>query len=76
MVSFELAQLVFADPLHMTSPDPSDSEVRWRTIGMVGNVAIFVVHTEPVFTEDGLIGRIISARKATTRERRIYEYGE
>jgi uncharacterized DUF497 family protein len=39
---------------------------------------LFVVHTEPVEPLGGgeRVGRIISARKATPRERRAYEAGD
>jgi uncharacterized DUF497 family protein len=50
---------------------------RWQTIGVIGIVAIFVVHTWP--NPDGEseeTGRIISARKATPHERRAYEEGD
>ena len=46
-------------------------------IGMVGNVVLLVVHTHPE-VDSGTgeeIGRIISARKATSHERRAYEEG-
>ncbi len=44
---------------------------------MVGNQVVMVVHTWPASeTEVGEeIGRIISARKATRREREAYEEG-
>lgn len=77
LVSFELAQHVFADPLHLSIADPCEFESRWRTLGMVGGILLFVVHTIPDEYSDGRpAGRIISARKATARERRTYEYGE
>jgi uncharacterized DUF497 family protein len=39
-----------------------------------GKIALFVVHTDPVQQPDGRkIGRIISVRKTTQRERRAYE---
>ncbi len=46
-LSFEAAQLVFDDPLAQSTPDPSAGEERWLTLGLVGNVAIVVVHTWP-----------------------------
>jgi uncharacterized protein len=47
-----------------------EGEQRWQTIGMVkGLYVLLVAHT--VDEEQGLI-RIISARKATPRERIIY----
>ena len=44
---------------------------------MVGNQILMVVHTWPAFDmETGEeVGRIISARKATRREREAYEEG-
>ena len=46
-------------------------------MGMVGTQVVMVVHTWPNFcTGTGEeIGRIISARKATGREREAYEEG-
>ena len=40
------------------------------------NLLLFVVHTEPIWLYDELVGRIISARAATKRERRAYEEGK
>ena len=44
---------------------------------MVGTQIVMIVHTWPdLYTETGEeIGRIISARKATRREREAYEEG-
>ena len=78
-ISFEIAQLVFDDPLAITLPDPFPSEERWRTVGSpsyAADVVLFVVHTWPEVDEIGEeVGRIISARKATGHERRAYEEG-
>jgi uncharacterized protein len=70
-VTFELAAYVFADPLHVSEPDPYPYENRWQTIGYAGPACLHVVHTliEPDFES----GRIISARPATKHERRRYE---
>ncbi|HXW72217.1 MAG TPA: BrnT family toxin [Methylocella sp.] len=77
-LSFETAQLVFDDPLAMSRPDPHPDGDRWQTVGVVGTVALFVVHTspEPDPKTDEETGRIISARKATAHERRTYEEGD
>jgi uncharacterized DUF497 family protein len=76
-LSFELAQRVFDDPFAASRPDPCPDEERWQTIGLIGTVAVFVVHTafeaDPASGEE--FGRIISARKATTHERKAYEEG-
>jgi uncharacterized DUF497 family protein len=75
-VSFELAACVFNDPLALSRPDPHSDEERWQTIGRPSSknaLVLFVVHTWPD-NEDG--GRIISARRATTHERKAYEEGQ
>jgi uncharacterized DUF497 family protein len=76
-VSFETAQLVFDDPLHLSRPDyEDDGEERWQTIGVVGGVvALIVAHTYRQEGDDEIV-RIISARKATKQERKHYEKGE
>ncbi|MCY4449730.1 MAG: BrnT family toxin [Chloroflexi bacterium] len=76
-LSFETAILVFEDPLAATLEDPYPYERRWRTVGMVGRAILVVVHTWPERNLDAgeEIGRIISARKATNRERNAYEEG-
>lgn len=76
-LSFEAAALVFRDPCLISDLDPCETEVRWRTLGMIMGVLILVVHTEPAMELDGpiAVGRIISARKATAAERRGYHNG-
>jgi uncharacterized protein len=76
-LSFETAVLVFDDPFHASKPDPHLDGDRWRTIGRVGPVLLLVIHTWPEgdFDTDEAVGRIISARKATARERKVYEEG-
>jgi len=77
-ISFETAQLVFADLLALSRHDPHPDGDRWQTVEMIGSVTVFVVHTQPESGAgaDEETGRIISARKATTRERRAYEEGD
>ena len=70
-VSFELAASVFEDPLHLSMPDPHPDGDRWATIGRAGYATLFVIHT--LIEPDLRPGRIISARPATTHERRRYE---
>jgi len=57
-VSFAEASTVFGDPLSITIDDQDHSDYEKR----------FVIHTD----NEGTI-RIISARKATKRERSLYE---
>ena len=74
-VSFTLARRVFADPMHMSEQDRVEGgELRWLTIGLVdGALLILVAHTIHDLEGGGEIVRIISARRATKRERRRYE---
>jgi uncharacterized protein len=77
-VSFETAVLAFADPYQLSRPDQEvEGEVRWHTIGMVqGSHVLLVAHTVSEPNDDGEeIIRVISARKATPRERIIYAQG-
>ena len=72
-ISFNEAASVFHDPLAATGADPdhSEDEERMVTFGMSSDGRLLVVaHTE---REDGI--RIITARRATRRERQIYEEG-
>ena len=76
-LSFETAEYVFDDPLAASRADQYPHEQRWRTIGMIGMVVVLVVHTwpEPDPATGEETGRIISARKATSHERKAYEQG-
>jgi uncharacterized protein len=76
-LSFEAARYVFADSLAVSRLDPYPNEERWQTIGLIGQMTVFVVHTwpEPDPTTGKETGRIISAREATPHERRSYEEG-
>ncbi len=76
-MSFEAAKLVFHDPLSATKHDPHPDGDRWRTVGLIASVTIFVVPVwpDPNNGEVEAIGRIISARKATKHEGRACEEG-
>ena len=75
-VSFEVALEVFHDPLHLSKLDRVvSSEERWLTLGRVADQVVLVVaHTQPDTAEADEVICIISARKATKRERRAYEH--
>ena len=75
-VSFEAATLVFDDPHAVGVPERTEvGEERWKTVGMAaGVVPLLVVHTHREEDGEEYI-RIISARKATPRERKTYEEG-
>jgi uncharacterized DUF497 family protein len=70
-VSFDEASTTFRDTLSLTINDPlhSDEEDRFILIGNSGRNRLLVV----VHTERGENIRIISARKATKKERKQYE---
>jgi hypothetical protein len=72
-VSFEEAATALADDLSVTGADPDHSggESRFVTLGVSSSGRLLVV----AHTERGEVLRIISARLATKRERRIYEEG-
>jgi uncharacterized protein len=73
----ETAVLVFDDPFHASKPDPHADGERWQAIGLVGPVLLPVIHTWPQGDSEAedTVGRIISARKATAHERKVYEEG-
>lgn len=75
-ISFETAQHVFDDPLHLSLQDRIENgELRWQTLGSVGGILVLLVaHTVTDLEGEETI-RIISARKADRTERRIYEQG-
>jgi uncharacterized protein len=74
-ISFETAIWVFDDPFQVSWQDREvEGEARCQTIGMVEGVHVLVVaHT---VEEDEKMIRVLSARKATPRERRIYAQGD
>jgi uncharacterized DUF497 family protein len=75
-VSFETAMLVFDDPRAISCLDRIEhGEERWQTLGLAGGIVVLLVaHT--YYDEDGEeVIRIISARKATPHERKMYEQG-
>lgn len=75
-ISFELALTVFDDPMHLSVPEPDAVENRWATIGLVSNQqALIVIHCDVVRHFGEEVIRIISARKATRKEKQQYEEG-
>jgi len=73
-LDFETAARVFNDPRVVLMKDRIvEGEQRWHAIGAVSGALLLVVH---VYREDDVNGeeiiRIISAREADQRERRIY----
>ena len=71
-ITFEEAATVFADPLSLTVPDEAHArpgEDRFATIGTSHRGRLLVV----IHSDAADSVRIISARRATRRERRDYE---
>ncbi len=69
-VSFADAEGVFYDPLAIHKEDPySEEEDRWIAIGTGNTNEILVV----VYTLRGEEIRLISSRRATGREAKVYE---
>jgi uncharacterized protein len=73
-VSLPEAITVFRDPLAITLDDfvHSDVEQRYLLIGKSSSGRVLVV----VHTEGGQRIRLISARPATSHEKRVYEQGD
>ena len=73
-IRFETAAMVFDDPYHVSQLDRVvDGEERWKTMGLIGGLVIVIVaHTYREQNGEETV-RIISARKATKRERKHYE---
>ena len=75
-ISFDLAVTVFNDPLHLSMLDGKErGEERWVTIGLAADSqSLVVIH---LYNEVGNneVVRIVSARKATRKEKKQYEEG-
>lgn len=75
-ISFDLAATVFQDPFMRSFPDKGYSglEERWITMGYDQDGRLLVVsHTYSERDSDNIFVRIISARRATRKERHQYE---
>lgn len=75
-ISFGEAKTIFNDPQLLTFPDDFHSieEERFISIGYSSrNRILLAVHTEHQETDNSLVIRIISCRKATNTERKFYE---
>lgn len=72
-VSFESATLIFDDPHVVLFPERiMDGEERWQAIGSAGGVVVLAVAHTVSDESGGQLIRIISARKATPGERKLY----
>jgi uncharacterized DUF497 family protein len=76
-LDFESVKPVFDDPLSLTALDQVvDGEQRFRTVGAALPGVVLVAHTLRDISEGEELVRIISARYATSHERKTYEEGE
>jgi uncharacterized DUF497 family protein len=75
-ISFEEAQTVFFDEnaIEFFDPDHSESEDRFLLLGLSSSLRILVV-SHCYRKKESLI-RIISARKATKKEQKVYTGGK
>ena len=74
-IAFESAALVFNDPHVIFCKDRIVAgEQRWHAIGVAAEAVLLVVHAYRMECENGEeeTVRIISAREANQRERRVY----
>jgi len=74
-VKFEDAIHVFDDPYALFEQDRTDQrrELRWQAVGLVAGVMVLVVvHAVRGDDQDEIV-RLISARRATRKERTRYE---
>ena len=73
-ISFEYAIHVFEDPFALVEQDRIEGgEYRWQTLGLVeGLILLLVAHTVQDDDEDEIV-RIVSARRATRKERTRYD---
>jgi len=74
-VSFKEASEVFEDPLHLSKIDHRFSyfEERWISVGRTRSRRLLVVANLFFDSEGNEIVRIISAREASSNERKQYE---
>jgi uncharacterized protein len=73
-VSFEIAVRIFEDPNVLQFVERVEGgEERWHAIGLISGSLLFltVVHTYADDPQEPIV-RIISARRATSHERRLY----
>ncbi len=74
-VRFEAAIAVFDDPAELSEPGRAvNAETRTQTMGFVAGVAVlFVVHTDRRNVEGVPVVRLISARRASRKERARFD---
>jgi uncharacterized DUF497 family protein len=73
-IDFEAAQLIFDDPVCIAFVERvTDGEERWHAPGSIEKIVVLVVvHTYREENSEDAI-RIVSARRATPKERKLYD---
>lgn len=73
-IDFEAAQLIFDDPVCIAFVERvTDGEERWHAPGSIEKIVVLVVvHTYREENSEEAI-RIVSARRATPKERKLYD---
>lgn len=73
-IAFEDVLPILDDPLSLVEPDETSYEFRLKTIGVINQTVIIVIHTpeRDNLSPNQRQGRIISARKANITERNYY----
>jgi uncharacterized protein len=74
-IRFEDGMHVFEDPNALFEPDRSDEmgELRWHALGLAEGVALLLVAHTVREASGSEVVRLISARRATRKERNRYE---
>jgi uncharacterized protein len=70
-ISFEEAKTVFGDPFSVTIDDPAHSVSEYRFVDVGTSISGMILAV--AYAERGQKVRLISCRKATRVERKIYE---
>ncbi len=70
-IPFTVAALALNDPLSLSVPDPHPDGDRWKVLCQISRRILLVVTA--ISDDEDRKGRIISARKATPRERSRYD---
>ena len=68
-ISFQEASTIFEGPVLSLADEGDDGEVRERSYGLLGGVVVVCI----IHTDRNGVTRIISARKATRNERKLFD---
>jgi uncharacterized protein len=68
-ISFKEASTIFDGPVLSLGDEGDESEIRERSYGLLGGIVVVCV----IHTDRNGVTRIISARKATSNERKLFD---